>query len=408
MLSALRSSKLACLPMFCRFLLVAFVVPLGASAENLLTQKLNIHGFIAQGVIESKDSDFVNDDKDLSFELTEIGINASYDISSTVRAAGQLVYINGGNRYAEGARLDYLLLDWSAYQTAELQLNVLAGRFKNYNWLYSSTRDVPHTRPSIILPQSIYFDGFRDIAVGGDGLALSLKQYSELLGEFEYNLSYGTSNISDKQTEIILSEFATGDMEHDNDVQASVFWQPTNTQWRLGIALLDADFSYDKGANDAFQDANITLQRYIFNALYEAERWEFSSELFQERFLLTGFYQDSFKRDNFGQGFFMQSRYQLTEDIKLLARFERFWADKDDRNGKKFEASTFGVVPAYFGYQHDSVLGLTYDLHENMQIQFEHHWFEGTARLTPVVLPNPRINDKKHWQVWAVQFMYWF
>ncbi len=408
MLSTSRSSKLIRIVMLCVFSLGVFFTPGTLHAEEFLSEKLKVHGFLAQGVIESKDSDFVNDDKDLSFELTEIGINASYELSSTLRAAGQMVYINGGNRYAEGARLDYLLLDWSAYRTPDWQLNVLVGRFKNYNWLYSSTRDVPHTRPSIVLPQSIYFDGFRDIAVGGDGLALSLQQNNETLGDFEFNLSYGTSNISDKQTEIILSKNATGDMEHDKDVQGSAFWQPIDTQWRLGIALLDSDFSYDNGANDSFQDANITLQRYIFNALYEAESWEFSTELFQERFLLEGFYVDGFKRDSFGQGFFTQTRYQLTEDIKLLARFERFWADKDDRNGKKLERASFGAIPAYFGYQHDAVLGLTYNLRENMQIQFEHHWFEGTARLTPVVLPNPNINHKKHWQAWAIQFMYWF
>lgn len=396
------------LPAFSRMFLIGLLLSSTAIANDSLSNNLKVHGFIAQGIIESKDSDFVNDDKDLSLELTEIGVNASYDISPALRAAGQLVYINGGNRYAEGARLDYLLLDWSAYQTAEWQLNVLVGRFKNYNWLYSSTRDVPHTRPSIILPQSIYFDGFRDIAVGGDGMALSLKQNNEILGEFEFNLSYGTSNISDKQTEIILSEFATGDMEHDKDIQGSIFWQPIDTQWRLGLALLDADFSYEQGSGDTFQDANITLQRYIFNALYEAENWEFSAEVFQERFLLNGFYTDSFKNDNFGQGFFAQTRYQLTEELKLLARFERFWADKDDRSGKELESSTLGLVPAYFGYQHDVVLGLTYNLQENMQVQFEHHWFEGTARLTPVVVPNPRINANKHWRTWAIQFMYWF
>lgn len=396
------------LPAFSRMFLIGLLLSSTAIANDFLSNNLKVHGFIAQGIIESKDSDFVNDDKDLSLELTEIGVNASYDISPTLRAAGQLVYINGGNRYAEGARLDYLLLDWSAYQTAEWQLNVLVGRFKNYNWLYSSTRDIPHTRPSIILPQSIYFDGFRDIAVGGDGIALSLKQNNEMLGEFEFNLSYGTSNISDKQTEIILSEFASGDMEHDKDIQGSIFWQPIDTQWRLGIALLDADFSYKQGSGDVFQDANITLQRYIFNALYEAENWEFSTEIFQERFLLNGFYADSFQNDNFGQGFFAQTRYQLAEDIKLLGRFERFWADKDDRSGKKLESSTLGLVPSYFGYQHDVVLGLTYNLQENMQIQFEHHWFEGTARLTPVVVPNPKINASKHWRTWAVQFMYWF
>lgn len=390
------------------YTLLSGLVCLSANAAtvDIFDRDLQVHGFLSQGVINSEDSDFVNDDKNTSFELTEVGINASYQISPTLRAAGQLVYINGGNRYAEGARLDYLLVDWSAYQTDHWQANLLFGRFKNYNWLYSSTRDVPHTRPSIVLPQSVYFDGFRDIAVGGDGVALLLKYNDETLGEFEFDISLGTSNISSKQTEIILSEFAQGDMNHDYDIQGSVYWQPLDTQWRLGLAVLDSDFSYDSADIDAFQDADITLQRFIVNGLYEAENWEFSFEAFQERFVFDGFYSPNFHQDNLGQGAYIQTRYQLNEDIKLLARAERFFADKNDKNGKKRQEQT--GAPSYFGFQHDFVLGLTYNLSEHAQIQFEHHWYEGTARLTPVVLPNGEINDSKNWQTWAIQFMYWF
>ncbi len=379
-----------------------------AFAAEFLERDLQIHGFISQGIIESNNSDYVNDDKDISFELTEVGVNASYKLSPTLRVAGQLVYLNGGNRYAEGARLDYLLLDWSAYHSDNWQANFLFGRYKNYNWLYSSTRDVPHTRPSIILPQSIYFDGFRDIAVGGDGVAALLKRSDDTFGEFEFNLSFGTSKITEKQTKILLSEFATGNMTHDYDVQGSIFWTPIESQWRVGVSVVDADFSYSKGQQDLFEDNEIILQRYMINALYEAEDWEFSAEFIQERFVLDGFYFDEFHQDNMGQGLFVQTRYQWQERIKLLARIERFYANKDDKNGSELEKNSGGLIRDYFGYQHDVVVGLTYDLTDNMQAQFEHHWFEGTARLTPVVAPNSVVNDSKHWRTWAIQFMYWF
>ncbi|NMP31764.1 hypothetical protein HII17_09330 [Thalassotalea sp. M1531] len=371
-------------------------------------RKLQIHGFIAQGIIDASGSDFVNDDQDLSFELTEVGINSSYQISDNLRLAGQAVYLNGGNRYAEGARVDYALIDWSAYQSLSSQLNIYIGRYKNYHWLYSTTRDVPFARPSIVLPQSIYFDGFRDIAVGGDGIALSFKHNKEGWGDFDFNLSYGTSIISDKQRKIILSKLSTGDMEHDLDYQASIYWQPQDSQWRFGWAGLDSDFTYDMGKNDSFLDADITLQRFILNALYEGENWEFSGEAFQERFVFTGFYSPYFKQDNLGQGFFVQSRYQWKEKIRVLARYEKFFANKDDKNGSGLEESSFGTIPSYFGYQHDAVLGVSIDFTSNLRLQLEHHWVEGTARLTPVVLPNAAINDEEHWQMWAAQLMYWF
>lgn len=369
---------------------------------------VQVHGFIAQGVNKSQGSDFVNDNQGKSAELTEIGFNISYQMNSDLRLAAQAVYLNAGNRLAEGARIDYALLDWSLLQMPEDQLNVYLGRYKNYHWLYSSTRDVPMTRPSIVLPQAIYFDGFRDISVGGDGIAISYKKNHANWGDFDFNLSYGTSNISDKQAEIILSELAKGRMSHDLDYQASIFWQPQSSPWRFGIAALDSEFTYKQGREDNFLDAKIILQRYLLNARYEGEVWEFSGELMQERFLLDGFYSEDFQRDNFGQGFFIQSRYSFNENTRLLARVERFYANKDDRRGSQLAERSGGRVPEFFGFQHDAVLGMSLRLAEHLELQLEHHWFEGTARLTPVVVPNTEINNDKYWQLWAAQLMYWF
>ncbi|MDX2367106.1 MAG: hypothetical protein QNK36_01655 [Colwellia sp.] len=372
-------------------------------------QNFQLHGFVSQGLIDVDGSNFVNDDGALSTELTELGLNASYQLNSSFRLAGQMVYLDGGNRYNDGVRVDYALLDWSAYTNENWQINLYLGRYKNYHWLYSSTRDIPFTRPSIILPQSVYFDGFRDIAVGADGIAVKVNYSSDGLGYFDFNFSTGVSSISDKQTKIILSDFALGDMKHTYDLQMSLYWQPFLSPWRFGLALLDSDFEYDAASQgDAFIDATITLRRYFANVLYEGESWEFSSEVFQERFIFDDFYYDGFTQDLIGQGIYVQSRYKVNNELNLLLRYERFYANKDDKNGHNLESNSQGLVPSYFGYQHDATIGFSYDLAANFRMQFEYHYINGTARLTPVVLPDPQINDSKNWQLWAVQLMYWF
>jgi hypothetical protein len=370
-----------------------------------------LHGFLSQGLIDVNGSDFVNDDGDLSAELTEIGINATYKINSKLRLAGQVVYLNGGNRYAKGARVDYALLDWSAYNSELWQANIYLGRFKNNHWLYSASRDVPFARPSIILPQSVYFDGFRDIAVGSDGAALKLSHSNDDYGNFDVNLSYGTSPISDEQTTNLLSEFATGTAKQDHDAQASFYWQPAFSPWRFGFSLLDADFSYEKGkegSGETFTDSDFTFQFYTLNALYEGENWEFSGEVYQQRFIIDGFYYDGFHDDNVGQGYYLQTRYKWGSDLTFLARFEDFYLDKTDKDGKKLEASTGGRVPYYFGFHKDITVGLSYDFTSNVRLRLEYHWVKGAGRLTPVVLPNPNINNSEDWQMWAAQIMYWF
>ncbi len=378
------------------------------NASETVNRDLQIHGFVAQGVIQADKSNYVNDDGDISTELTEIGLNASYLVSPDIRLAGQVVYLNGGNRYSEGARLDYALIDWGAFTNKNWQVNLYLGRFKNYHWLYSSTRDVPMTRPSIILPQGVYFDATRDMSVGGDGAALTAKYTDDVLGDLDFNISTGKSSMSSEQTEIIMGHNATGDIDHDEDLQASIYWQPSFSSWRFGLALTDADFIYNKGEDDVFLDGEIKLERYYINADFQGENWTFSAELLQERMILEDTLFPGFHRDTTGQGGFFQTQYTLNSEIQLLARYEHYYVDKNDKNGKKLEESTHGAIPRYFGYQHDATIGLTYNLSSNMQLQVEHHWIKGTARLTPVIIPETNVNNSEYWTLWAMQLMYWF
>jgi len=388
-----------------------FLLTTSAHAENeknyLDANDFQLHGFISQGLIDVKNSDFVNDDGSLSSELTELGINGSYQINSSFRLAAQLVYLDGGNRYEKGFRVDYALLDWAAYSSEYWQANVYLGRFKNNHWLYSSSRVVPFARPSIILPQSVYFDGFRDIAVGSDGASIKISHNDDELGNFDFNLSYGKSPISDEQSKIILGDIATGTAKQDHDAQASFYWQPAFSPWHFGLSLLDSDFSYQQSESfDFFTDAHFSFQFYTINALYEGERWEFSGEIYLQRFITDGFYFPESHLDNKGLGYYGQTRYKLTSDLTFLARYEDFYLNEDDKDGKILEATT--GIPHYFAFHKDITLGLSYDFTSNIKVRAEYHWVRGAGRLTPVVLPNPSVNSSEDWQMWAVQLMYWF
>lgn len=373
--------------------------------ENLANSKLKVHGFIAQGLIDVNGSNYVNDDGDVSFKLTDIGVNASYQLLPDIRLTGQVVYLNGGNRYVEGVRLDYLLIDWSLYNNNNWKTNLYLGRIKNYHRLYSS---VPVTRPSIILPQSIYFDGTRDLAIGGDGVALTTRYSSELLGDVDFNASIGISHISNKQTNLIMGNASTGDFTHDEDFQASLYWRPNLSPWKFGIAITIADFSYKEGKSDVFRTGNLDLERLFANAEYQGEKWTFSAEILQEQKILKGFLSPEFINNTSGQGGFVQAQFRVLPELQLLGRYEYYYNDKNDKKGKIREQNSGGTIPSYFGYQNDITLGLNYDLSSNMQIQFEYHAIKGTARLTPVLIPDPASNKKEHWQLWALQFMYWF
>ena len=159
---------------------------------------------------------------------------------------------------------------------------------------------------------------------------------------------------------------------------------------------------------DFASDADFSFQFYTLNAIYEGEYWEFSGEIYQQRFVTDGFYDPNFYKDSTGQGYYGQIRYKLTSDLTVLARYENFYLDKEDKDGYKLEQSTGGAIPYYFGFHKDITIGINYDITSDFSARIEYHWVNGAGRLTPVVMPNTLINDSEDWRMWAVQLMYWF
>ena len=71
------------------------------------------HGYVSQGVAQSSGSQFITDGNEITGELTEVGINGYYQLTENISVAGQVNYLDGGNRFEQGTRLDYLFIDWS-------------------------------------------------------------------------------------------------------------------------------------------------------------------------------------------------------------------------------------------------------------------------------------------------------
>ena len=141
--------------------------------------------------------------------------------------------------------------------------------------------------------------------------------------------------------------------------------------------------------------------------LIQVIRWAISTELVQESLAVMGIYDNAFSVKNVGQGGYIQGQYNISPELQLMARYEHFYANKDDKKGYKMEASPLNT-PHYFGYQHDTTIGFTYDISSNVKLQAEHHWYQGTARLTPLISPDTIRNDHEYWQLSAIQLTYWF
>lgn len=366
------------------------------------------HGYLSQGITQSKDSTFITDDNDITSELTEIGFNGYYQLAENISIAGQVNYLDGGNRFEQGTRLDYLFVDWKLPNLiGGWQANIHAGRFKNRHWLYSVTRDVPQTRYTSVLPQSVYFDGFRDVALGSNGLLASFAHYGKH-NIWEINWSYGRSSINDSQRDFLLGDEAKGTIKQDFVHQASVFWQPATMAWKVGASLLDSDFTYSPADMDNRLAGSANIRRMMISAQYFAENWEVSSELVREIQDSEGLFAPDFVDRRRGEGGFIQVRYLFNSQFSGLLGYDTYVNDESDPNGERLETLSGGTIPAYFGYQDTITLGFRYDIAPKWRLQGEYHWVDGATRVVSLLNRDVASHAQKEWEMWSVQLMYWF
>lgn len=376
-------------------------------ANSVKGEEFSWHGYLSQGITQSINSQFITDDESITLELTEIGFNGHYQLSSNVSVAGQVVYLDGGNRFERGSRIDYLFLDWELPEYAGWQSYVHIGRFKNRHWLYSPTRDVPQTRDTAVLPQSIYADGFRDIALGSDGIHAGFTRYTNA-HIWEVNWSYGRSHINKAQTEYLLGTDAKGRAKQDFVHQASVFLQPSAMNWKLGASWLSSDFSYEPAELDYRFAGGAEFLRMMVSALYFAESWEFSAELLREIQDSKGLFTPTFREKRRGEGGFVQFRYRFTSEFSGSIGYDTYTHDVSDKDGNRLFITSGGTVPAYFGYMDAVVLGARWDIAPNWRLQAEHHWVDGGSRAVSLLDRNIASHTEEHWRMWSVQLMYWF
>ena len=125
---------------------------------------LQIHGFASQAYIYTSDNDvFGNSDDNGSFGFTEIGINALLRPLPRLQLSAQGLSRRAGQGTSATPRLDFAVADYRLFSQDTNQFGIRVGRLKNPFGFYNDTRDVPFTRPSILLPQSIYFDRIRNV-----------------------------------------------------------------------------------------------------------------------------------------------------------------------------------------------------------------------------------------------------
>ena len=376
--------------------------PESQSPFERIMDTVQIHGFASQAFTYTTANNFQGNTSDGGdFNLTEIGLNGSVRPTGNLHFAAQLLYRRAGADDNGSVRVDYGLMDWSR-SLEQGRIGVRLGRIKNPIGLYNETRDVAFTRPSILLPQSIYFDRVRNLEMAADGGQLYL-EHAIGPGELTLQAGGGKAQLDNTVRNVFLGPTATGDLDGDILVARGLY-ELDGGRLRLGISSAWLKMDYDPVPTEFFPgDGDVDLQFWVLSAQYNTEKWSLTSEVVWEPINFDGF-SDGYT-DFTVTGGYLQGSYRFQPDWEGFVRFDASFTDSKSLSGNRL--SKVSGLDRYNFYTKDFGTGLRWDIRKNLMLRAEYHRIRGANWLT--LQDNIPISDtRKDWNLFSLQASFRF
>jgi len=363
------------------------------------------HGFISQNFVLTSENNFYGDSQDGSFDFTEAGFNVSVRPLSRLGLAAQVLYRRAGELEDEEVRLDYGVLDVTALDTSEARAGVRFGRVKNPLGLYNETRDVPFTRPSIFLPQSIYFDRTRNFALSVDGGQL-FGEYDSAIGQFYLKANIGVPTV-DKTLEGLMlgGRNRPGELSGKLSYVGQFGYSYGGGLIRLAFTAAAVHAGYETGRSDPFSEGDFWFQPYIFSAQYNGERLSLTGEYAVRNTRLKYFGPLLPNMAFTGESYYLQGAYRLTDEIEAMVRYDVLYQNVNDRYGEKFER--LSGKPSFSRFAKDWTVGLGWNITPSWTVRAEYHRVHGAGWLAVTENPDPG-KLERDWDLFALQLSFRF
>ncbi|EXJ15917.1 OprO/OprP family phosphate-selective porin [Imhoffiella purpurea] len=370
-------------------------------------EQLQLHGFATQGYILTTGNSFFGDTiTGGDFDFRELGLNASWRFKPGLQISAQAVSRLAGETDDGDLRLDFGFIDYRFMESREMLVGARAGRILNPLGFYIDTRDVAFARPSILLPQSIYFDVNRNLALSLDGAQLYGERHLET-GNLSLQLQYGWPRVEDPDFErSVFFGAAQGRLDPRPTWLARLIYETPDARLRFGISGGQVNTGYDRaGRGDPFDSGRFRFEPLILSAQYNARLWDLTAEYARRSVSLRDF-GATFPDDGFtGESYYLQGTYRFAPDWEALLRYDALYWDKEDRNGTAFAAET--GLPAYRRFAKDLTLGLRWDVTPAFMLRTEFHYIDGTGWLSD--LENPISSEtERYWTLFSVIGSYRF
>ncbi|WIX32163.1 hypothetical protein QO259_15305 [Salinicola sp. JS01] len=386
--------------------LSALGLALAGQAQAMeMPDTFQVHGFMSQALILTDHNDFFGpSSRDTgSLEYTELGLNASFRPRSNVLVAGQVLARRAGSmQRLDEPELDYGVVDYQFFTDNYANAGIQLGRFKNPLGLYNQTRDVAATRPSILLPQSIYFDRTRKPALSADGAMLYAEEFLNN-GSVRFQFGLGSPRLDDQSEVSVLGAENYGDFSGKTSYIGQVRYEHGGGEFVLALTYADVNAEFDsRGARPGSGD--FSFQPWILSFQYNLENWSFTTE-YAIRNIRTKGFVSSYNYDVTGESWYVQLSRRLGSEWQWLLRYDSLVTDIDDRSGKEF-AQTSGL-PAFTRYAKDWTTGVQWQPYGRFMVSTELHHIQGTGWL-PYQDRAELMSQEKYWNLLLFQASYFF
>ncbi len=332
---------------------IGFICLLGFCRQPLAASPIDwqMHGFVSQDYLITEGNNlFGNSRHNGSLDFTEVGVNLSARPWSRLLVSAQGLFRQAGASDEEGLRLDYAQLDYYVPlgQTGTLGLGL--GRVKNPFALYGRYTYADHALSAEFLVAEPLDDtgGAEEFLTGIRGVRGRLDGRPMLTGRATYEWFEG--------------------------------------RLRLMFSMVDLDRDFHPSL-PGVASGNLKTQYPLASLQYNTETLTLTAEYGRVITERRGFTPGGVKLTNTSESFYLQGQHRLNPKWSLLARYDVFFANIDDRNGR--DTAKLTGLPRHRFFARDLTIGARWELARNWLVLGKYHFVDGTAWLSEK--DNPRL-----------------
>jgi len=367
--------------------------------------RVQLHGFLTQGYINTNHNNWFGNSEDGSFDFTELGLNAWLQLTPKVSLAAQGISRRAGKMDDGSPDLDYGMISYQALNSTDTELGFRLGRIKSKIGLYNDTRDVAATRPGVFMPQSIYFDRIRNLILSVDGVSTFGALHSDI-GSFYLNINVGKFRTDKNVKATFLGPLPTGSLNSDNtNIITNLLYEYDAGRIRIALSNVDYTLDFNARPDPVFSDGTIDGDYRILSGEYNTELWSFTAEYSRQPIVYRGISTVFDTLDGEAEAYYFQIARRLPNNWSSWLRYEASFRDKDDKDGS-VRGPASGLEP-HETFTKSWGLGARWDVTNDWMVSAEYQRNNGTFILSRIDNPGQIPTDQK-WDVFSLLVSYRF